>query len=58
MKEKDKKKIWKISANMNTGLTPVFIVSKSMDDALEIARKIDSRYNTAQLHSYQYSYCY
>lgn len=53
MKEKDKKKIWKISANMNTGLTPVFIVSKSMDDAFEIARKIDIRYNTAQLHSYQ-----
>ena len=49
MKEKDKIKIWKITANMSTGLKPVFIDAKSFDEALAITRKIDIRYNTGQL---------
>ena len=47
--EKDKKKIWKITANMSTGLKPVFIEADTFDKALAIARKIDIRYNTGQL---------
>lgn len=56
--EKDKKKIWKITANQDTGLKPVYIDAFSFDEALEIARKIDIRYNAGQVHSYKYSYCY
>ena len=45
-----KKKIWKIWANSSfEELKPVFIDAKSFDEALEIARKIDIRYNTGQL---------
>ena len=54
----NKKKIWKITANQNTGLKPVYIDAFSFDEALEIARKIDIRYNSGSFHSYKYSYCY
>ena len=49
MKENNKKKIWKITANMNTGLKPVFIEADTFDKALAIARNVDIRYNTGQL---------
>ena len=58
MKEDNKKKIWKITANSDTGLKPVYIDAFSFDEALEIARKIDNRYNSGSVHSYKYSYCY
>ena len=53
-----KKKIWKITANQDTGLKPLYIDAFSFDEALEIARKMDSRYNSGSVHSYKYSYCY
>ena len=46
------------TANQDTGLKPLNIDAFSFDEALEIARKIDSRYNSGSVHSYKYSYCY
>ena len=42
-------KIWKIWANSVEEIKPLYIDAKSFDEALEIARKIDIRYNTGQL---------
>ena len=49
MEEKDKIKIWKITANMSTGLKPLYIEADTFDKALAIARNVDIRYNTGQL---------
>lgn len=39
------KKIWKITANKETELPALHIVADSLDNALELARTFDSRYN-------------
>ena len=49
MKENNKKKIWKITANSITELKPLYIEADTFDKALAIARNVDIRYNTGQL---------